>query len=451
MKNWKTILIFILIFALLGSAYFFLEHYTPPQTTPTLTAAPQIPILSLDGNRVCEIQVENATGSFAFLRSENGWSVKDNPFALLHNDRVETLSFSATTLSAVSQITAEAENLSEFGLEKPQATISLSLADAAPTIFYIGNQTPTGDGYYACLADNRTVYELSSTTASPFLSPLRAFRVMEISSFSPADLCSVTIQKNGSVFKISRAEIPENSQPGAVSTWRIESPIKRDADDKLVQELLLQPLSSLVAADVAADAPESLSPFGFSGDTVTISTKTETLRFSVGNSADAWYILPDGTKTVYFMGTTSLPFMTVTPFDVLEKMTNLISLDTIEAIDISFPGTSVSMKISRFGSEMQFYVNDALANEDTFKSMYIEIAALSVDGMVETPPSEGVNPTGTIVYTLTDKSAITLAYFPYDTFNYVVSENGESTFYIKKTKLSALCDKLLSFAQNPNG
>ena len=144
--------------------------------------------------------------------------------------------------------------------------------------------------------------------------------------------------------------------------------------------------------------------------------------------------------------------MEVNPFDILEKMTNLIAIDTVSSIDINLPGASCTLDIQHKGEKMRFFINDKEAAEKPFKAIYVELSALSVDGMIASSYSVGSSsPSGTIVYTLTDGSAVTLAYYPYDDFNYAVFENGESTFYIKKTKLSALSEKLNALAKNPQG
>ncbi len=452
MRNWKTILIFVLIFALLGGAYFFIENYDPTPSAPVTTPTPLITLLSADVNLVNQIDVQNSAETYSFVKNEGSWFVKNEPYIELHPSRIESLVYSAATLSADTLVAANAEDLEAYGLKKPQATVSLLLESGASPVFHIGNQTPALDGYYCCLSDSSDVYMLSAASAGQFLSPLSAFRVMTITMLNQADIRSISITKENKEFRLEYEAPPEGSYPGAVSTWHIKSPIERDADDKLVQEKLLTPLSMLTAHDVAADQPSDLSLFGFTGDSVEIKTEAEIVRFSVGQKDGISYILPDGKNTVYSMGAGTLSFMAVTPFDVLEKMTNLISIDTVKTIDITLSGQSFILRIDHIGEEMKFFINDKPCKEESFKAIYVELSALSVDGMIETPAQMQTLPqAGSIIYTLTDGSAVTLSYYPYDSLNYAVSENGEANFYIKKTKISALWEKLNTLAQNPQG
>lgn len=452
MRKWKTVLIFVLIFALLGGAYFFIENYDPTPQTPSATPSPAIPLLSLDASLISQIDIKNSTEAYTFVQSETGWALKNEPLIELHPSRVESLVFSAATLSADALVAGNTADIAAYGLDKPQATVSLLLQNGSASVFHIGNQTPALDGFYCRLAESQDIYQLSTANASQFLSPLSAFRVMTISALNQADIRSIRIQKRDSIFQVDYEAPPEGVYPGAVSSWHIKSPIVRDADDKLVQEKLLTPLSMLSAHDVAADHPESLSLFGFEGDIVEIKTETETIRFSVGQKDGMSYIVPEGKSTVYFMGPGTLPFMAVTPFDVLEKMTNLISIETVDTIAITISGQQFVLRVDHKGDTMEYFINDVPCKEEAFKAIYVELSALSVDGMVEgTFKTESLTAPASIVYTLTDASCVTLSYYPYDTLNYAVSENGECTFYIKKTKLSQLAEKLQGLLDNPQG
>ncbi len=451
-RHWKVLLSFVLVFALLGGAYFFIQNYDPTEKPAEITPTPTIGLLSLEARQVMQVEIQNTAGQYAFVRDGEGWLVKNEPYIELYTSRVETLCFGAATLSADTLVAAAAPDVSVYGLDKPQSVVTLMLDSGDTVTFKIGNLTPAGDGYYACLAESTDVYILSTGTGSQFCSPLSAFRVMTITMLNQMDIRSITITRDGEPFKVVYVAPPEGSYPGAVSTWHIESPIRRDADNALVQEKLLTPLSTLVAAGVAADNPEDLSAFGFEGDSVEISTETETVRFTVGTADGASFIMVDGKQVVYFMGNGTLSFMEVTPFDILEKMTNLIAIDTVDTIEATLPGGSAALRVSHEGENMRYFVNDTPAGEEAFKAIYVELAALSVDGMITgNADMTGKTPAASIVYTLTDGSTTTLAYYPYDDFNYAVAENSECTFYIKKTKITELGEKLQDFVQNPNG
>ena len=448
-KYWKVIVSFTVIFAILAAAYFFIENYDPTKAPASETPAPLIPLLKIDASLVSQVEIQNTSETFSFMQSEGAWVVKNNPTVKLIKERVDSLVYSAATLSAIRTIVTDATDLSAYGLKEPQATVKLLQQNGTETVFHVGNITPTGDGYYACLDGERDVHILAMGTAGQFCTSSDAFRVMTITEMSHTQIRTVSIKKDGTTIRLQYVAPPEGAYPGSVSTWKMESPLETWASNTDVQEKVLSPLSTLDAAAVIEDNPSDVSKYGFHGDMVTVSTETETVKFSVGNIEGVYFVMVDGEKTVYLMGA-SLPFMEVTPFDLVEKETNLIPLDTVEKIDLNLNGVSATLRVETEGENMKFYVGDTPAAEDKFKYLYMEIAGLSVDGVAKNPKAGGT-PAASIVYTMVDGSTTTLSYYPYDSFNYALFENGECTFYIKKTRISNLAASLEKFIQNPNG
>ncbi len=450
MRKWKVIIAFVLIFAILGAAYFLIEKAGTPKQAMPQPETPKLSVLSRDAAQVIQIEIRNGEGQYAFVRNAEGWLVKNEPDIELQSARVESLCVSAATLPAESLVARETEDLSAYGLTAPQAEVTLSFENGETVTLKIGDATPGNDGYYACVADSADVYLISGATGNQFLSPVSAFRVLTITAMNVLDVRSVSITRGGQVLSL-RYEEPAGGET-VLSAWHIKSPIVRDANENLVQEKLLIPMCTLVASGVAADNPADISAYGFTGDSVEIGTATETVRFSVGKADGIDYVMVEGKTAVYYMGSGMLSFMDVKAFDVLEKMTNLVSVDTVDTIDIKLPGISAAMQVRTEGKEKRYFVNDTPASEEAFEAMYLELIALSVDGEVTAKTETGgQSPAASIVFTLTDGSSTALAYYPYDDFNYAVYENGESTFYMKKTKLTELGEKLRTFVQNPQG
>jgi len=449
-RKWGIIVSFVLIFAILGTAYFFLTRPDAPEKPAEATGKPVISVLSYAPEQVLQIEIQSRDSRLAFVRDGETWLVKNEPDIEIHAVRVELLCVSAATLSAESLVAGDAKDLHAYGLSSPQAEVKLSLANGETEAILVGDPAPGGDGYYACLASSTDVYLISGSTGNQFLQTLADYRVLTVTALNSMDVRAVSITKNGQVFKLEYEEKAKDD--GFSSSWHITSPIIRNADDSLVQEKILTPLCTLIAVDVAADKAEDIHPFGFEGDGVEIRTAHETVRLSVGTADGIDYVMREDKPAVYMMGSGALSFMNIGAFDVLERMTNLISIDTVDTIDITLPGIAATMDVDFEGETMHYFVNDIPADETAFKDMYVELIALEVDGEVVAPVHiDGQKPSASIVFTLTDGSTTTLAYYPYDEFNYAVYENSECTFYMKKTKLTELGEKLRTFVQNTKG
>ncbi len=449
-KNWKIIVSFILVFIVLGTAYFLLQRTEPPKSPAEVTPAPIIQVLSEDATQVMQIEITNGEETYAFTRSAatEPWVVKNEPYVEIYSNRVESLCVSTAMLSAEGLIARSAPDVSIYGLTSPQAAVTLTFENGETATVQIGDMAPGNGGYYARLAESEDVYLIPTATGAQFLSPLSSFRVLMISALNMNDIRYVSITRGGQALVLEYEGTGEDKTVS--SSWNITSPIQRKADDSLVQEKLLQPLSNIIAAGVADDNPADVSKYGFAGDTVEIRTLTADVRFSVGEAGGAEYIMLEGKPAVYYMGNDVLSFMDVGAFDVLERMTNLISIDTVSSVDVILPGITANLLIETEGDKSRFFVNGTEADEKAFKNMYVELIALEVDGEVQSPSDVGTQKAeASIVFTFVDGSTTTLAYYPYDEFNYAVYENSECTFYMKKTKITELSAKLQAFAANP--
>lgn len=450
MKKWGIVISFLLIFAILGTAYFLLTRPQTPESQPEATEKPSVPVLSYAPEEVLQIDIQRKDENLSFVRGEKTWHVKNKPDIEILAVRVESLCVSAATLSADSLIAGDAMDLQTYGLKTPQAKVVLTFMNGKTQTILLGDPSPTNNGYYVCLDGERAVYLLSAGTANQFLSPLTDYRILTVTALGSDDIREISITKSGKTFTLSYTDKEEGDTLS--SAWRIKNPVNKNADDALVQEKILTPVCNLTALDVVADSAENLRQYGFNGDKVVIRTANETIRLSVGKAEGKDYVTLEGKPTVYLMAKSALSFMDVTSFDVLERMTNLVSIESVESIDINLPGISATMEVQFSGEEMKYFVDGKPAEEEAFKQMYVELIALEVDGEVTVPLEEsGRKPEATIVFALAEGSTTTLAYYPYDEFNYAVYENGECTFYIKKTKLTALGEKLRAFVQNANG
>lgn len=471
--KWKYIIAFIIIFAMLAAAYLLVQKM--PSKTDVGTQdnnvsnkqTVSIPMLSVDAATVSQITIQNQSAKddtdvdtekpntetkYTFVRGEGTWLVKNESYIELHQNMVESLCGAAASLSADASIEESASELAQYGLEAPQSEVTLTLLDGESIIFLIGDQTPSANGYYAKLKDSNDVYMISLAIGSHFCKPLSSFRVMTIAALGYFDIQNISIWKNGEELRLRYEGVPENAAPGTLANWYIESPISATADMNAVQTKLLEPFVMLIAESVAEDNPQNKSIYGFKGDRVELTTATETIRFEVGVANGKSYILPEGKTTVYCMGNGTLPFMEVTAMDVIQSMTNLVSLTELESVLLELPGVSVTLSVKQEGESFSYFVDGKPADDETFRNLYIELIALSVDGLASVSEDvSGKTPAASIVYTMLDGSTTTLAYYPYNEFNYAVYENGECTYYIKKTKLSALAESVQAFAQNPNG
>lgn len=439
MKTKKILIILAAVFVLLSIAFYFVSNYNPDTENARKTSETVIFSESLDNME--EIIIENQYGSYSFTYSQNGVTFRGSGEDI-NTSLIISLFNSFTKLPAISVVSENSENLSDYGLTDPISAISLKTKNGK-SVFYLGNKVTTGNAYYFKTDKNNTVYQLPSSIGDMFCKGPDSFRNLVIVSMVQNSVRGFNITKGGQTLSVSYHEAPEGSYPGAVSTWKITSPLERDADNSLVTDKILAYITSIAADSVAADNPSDISAYGFNGDRVTVKSDSEEISFQVGYKGDSAYIYVEGKNSVYGISPSKLPFMDVKPFDILEKFTNLISIEDISTIEIK------TSDINSVLDAKTYKIDEAQADEKAFKSMYMEIIGMSVDGMVEKPVSY-TKGAPCIIFNMKDNTKHMLEFCNYDDLNFAVFENGQNTFFMKKTKLTAMLEKLNKFKKDPS-
>ncbi len=121
------------------------------------------------------ILVENEYGTYEFYRDANGdfqiRGFEGTPFDLtVFSSLVTSTGYTLSKLKVVDNAT-DAE-LAEYGLDKPQASWTLTTLTGEKYKVFVGYDLLTGGGYYCMLDGRRSVYVLDTTLATTILSPI---------------------------------------------------------------------------------------------------------------------------------------------------------------------------------------------------------------------------------------------------------------------------------------
>ena len=98
------------------------------------------------------------------------------------------LFYSVETLALETIVDPDCQNMSRFGLDDPQATITIKAHSGAEVTFYIGDETLTKDYYYMSVAGETTVYLIDDMLAERYLMSIREYCDPKIyKTFVPMD------------------------------------------------------------------------------------------------------------------------------------------------------------------------------------------------------------------------------------------------------------------------
>lgn len=145
-------------------------------TSPDATVeTPKITLLNKAGDKetkgtpMKQIDIENKDGNYTIRYDETTklYHIVGYEDIFLNTEMLLTLRTHAETIEAIEQI-EDVSNLAAFGLDKPQATATITYTDDSTARLFLGNTTPSETGYYGQLEGTEGVYIFESDAVSLF-------------------------------------------------------------------------------------------------------------------------------------------------------------------------------------------------------------------------------------------------------------------------------------------
>lgn len=155
-----TLILAIVVIAALGAAYYFVSQMPDDSDEPQTPAETSVEVLSLAG--IDEITYTSAAGDvLTFVRvDDKNWQWAGDPDFPVRQVRPQNMAKALEPVTAISIISEDPEDLSVYGLDKPQNMIIATNTEMNQSISYaIGaTNTHSGDGYMQVVGDKAVYY-----------------------------------------------------------------------------------------------------------------------------------------------------------------------------------------------------------------------------------------------------------------------------------------------------
>lgn len=312
-----------------------------------------------------------------------------------------------TKFTALDDI-GEVENLADFGLDKPQLTVTVNYSDDTQMIWEIGDLAPDQTGCYLREKDSKHVYILSTENVAILMQ--RALDYVSTTVFSEPDIettsegtSEVVLRKmtlsgavrNGEDFSF-RLVTSEDSDAYIYYTYIITEPFLKGANSSY--DTQLEAFTSLGAYTVLAVNPtdEDLKNYGFDdpysvlnftlaqrttisgatedGNTVSTTTHKDlvehTLYITKADS-DYYYVMVDDNPIIYLVPVSDIPFAAMQYDDFADTLLFLEDITQMETFHVNVAD----------GKETVFELSHNSSITDTEKNMTVVADGKTYDTM----------------------------------------------------------------------
>ena len=467
----------VVVLGVLCAAYEGVNFYvTSQEEKETEENDTSVDLVSLEADDITAVSFTADQNEVEFDKKDDSWTEKSDANFPVNQDTVDSAVKGVASLTADQEI-SDVEDMSQYDLDNPQNTITLTTADG-DTSLQIGMESSNNQYYVKKEDDDKNVYLVSSSSIEPFMGTLYDFAESgTFPSVTSATITDVKVDKENGYeitqdadnlfWNVSDGKTTEKADTTKAGT--VTSAIGSLAYDKFVD------YNCTDDSKYGFDDPYAVITVKYTEDEQETQTVEKTLTIYVGDEAgDDRYVKVDDSKEVYTITKDSLTdildstmsdfynltvsYVSSNDLDSLEVQSadgdhtiNVVT-ETVKAEDEDTTDTDSSDESSSDDEEETTTTTYKLDGEDldesTFTTFYNKLINMTAqERLTEEYTPEG-DPAYTFIFKDTDGKETTVKYYEYDT-NFYAAVVEDKVYLVNKMNVKDL-DEAYQKMVNPD-
>lgn len=467
----------VVVLGVLCAAYEGVNFYvTSQEEKETEENDTSVDLVSLEADDITAVSFTADQNEVEFDKKDDSWTEKSDANFPVNQDTVDSAVKGVASLTADQEI-SDVEDMSQYDLDSPQNTITLTTADGDTTL-EVGMESSNNQYYVKKADDDNNVYLVSSTSIEPFMGTLYDFAESgTFPSVTSATITDVKVDKENGYeitqdadnlfWNVSDGKTTEKADTTKAGT--VTSAIGSLAYDKFVD------YNCTDDSKYGFDDPYAVITVKYTEDEQETQTVEKTLTIYVGDeTGDDRYVKVDDSKEVYTITKDSLTdildstmsdfynltvsYVSVNDLDSLEVQSadgdhtiNIVT-ETVKAEDEDTTDTDSSDESSSDDEEETTTTTYKLDGEDldesTFTTFYNKLINMTAqERLTEEYTPEG-DPAYTFIFKDTDGKETTVKYYEYDT-NFYAAVVEDKVYLVNKMNVKDL-DEAYQKMVNPD-
>jgi len=251
--RFRTTILLLLVLAGLGAYVYFIEYPQAERDVKKKT------LFEFKADDATEVTLAYADAKIVLKKSGSEWRITDPLDVPADETTVKNLVSAVADCEVKRELTDPSSDLSQYGLDKPFATVTVKLGGKELPAVLVGKNAPVGFSTYIRRADDKKIVLTSSAFRSGMEKKVKDLRDKTIVNFADTDVQRLAITAADKDLRLA--------QKG--DTWSIEQPAAFAADGSTVRSFL-STLRSLRAVDFPDDNPSDLALYGLDSPRLTI-------------------------------------------------------------------------------------------------------------------------------------------------------------------------------------
>ena len=470
----------VVVLGVVSGAYVGVNHYVSSQEAKEAEEKDtSVDLVSLEADDITAVSFTADQNEVEFDKKDDSWTEKSDANFPVNQDTVDSAVKGVASLTADQEI-SDVEDLSQYDLDSPQNTITLTTADGDTTL-EVGMESSNNQYYVKKADDDKNVYLVSSTSIEPFMGTLYDFAESgTFPSVTSATITDVKVDKENGYeitqdadnlfWNVSDGETTEKADTTKAGT--VTSAVGSLAYDKFVDYnctddskygfddpyavITVKYTEDEAAADTSEDA--DASDEDSSEDEQETQTVEKTLTIYVGDeTGDDRYVKVDDSKEVYTITKDSLTdILDSTMSDFYSMTVSYVSANDLDSLEVQSADGDHTINVvtetvkaeDEDTTTTTYKLDGEDLDESTFTTFYNKLINMTAqERLTEEYTPEG-DPAYIFIFKDTDGTETTVKYYEYDT-NFYVAVVEDKVYMVNKMNIKDL-DEAYQKVVNPD-
>ena len=450
----------VVVLGVLCAAYEGVNYYvTSQEEKETEENDTSVDLVSLEADDITAVSFTADQNEVEFDKKDDSWTEKSDANFPVNQDTVDSAVKGVASLTADQEI-SDVEDMSQYDLDNPQNTITLTTADG-DTSLQIGMESSNNQYYVKKEDDDKNVYLVSSSSIEPFMGTLYDFAESgTFPSVTSATITDVKVDKENSYeltqdadnlfWNVSDGKTTEKAD--TTKTGTVTSAIGSLAYDKFVD------YNCTDDSKYGFDDPYAVITVKYTEDEQETQTVEKTLTIYVGDEAgDDRYVKVDDSKEVYTITKDSLTdILDSTMSDFYNLTVSYVSSNDLDSLEVQSADGDHTINIvtetvkaeDEDTTTTTYKLDGEDLDESTFTTFYNKLINMTAqERLTEEYTPEG-DPAYTFIFKDTDGKETTVKYYEYDT-NFYAAVVEDKVYLVNKMNVKNL-DEAYQKMVNPD-
>lgn len=453
-KTKRNIIIALIVIAALVAGIIIINNIDTSDNSQADNPEDIYTIYSEDTTNLSDVEVETADGTIKAVNLGNAvWTINDMSTDDIDSSKAYGLAGTVSTLTSKHKIETAPSDLSQYGLEKPEITVTISKKSGETDKLYIGEMSPTLGEYFVMRDGDDSVYTIYSFKVDTLRQPLSFYQEFDRFNVTIDDITNIRLVREDGTIEI---RLLDNIDKDTNNVWEMVMPYQSGANDDYIDNKILEPIENIALnspledvdggfSDTSPELTISITPY----DNITGKygePYTETLVVGK-NEGDRTYVRYKG--KVYLTPADSIDFVNESAFNIVSKMQALVDISLVKSVMLEYGNEKHTMDVAYNDNVFSFKLDGKETNDKVSQKMYQSIISLAVDAVYNDAPIKDDTILKITFEGKKSENDTVVQIKSIDDINCALIRNGEIKFTIKKSKVTDFINLFKVYAENP--